>query len=73
MKADSQLDPHPSGGAPVNPLGWSEHEPYVRALLRRLVVDPELVDDLAQETWLTAVRHSAAAIFLQRAWLGTVP
>jgi len=66
----------PVDAAPADPLadpvGWREHEPFVRALLRRLVADRDLVDDLAQETWLAAARHSAAAIFLKRAWLGTV-
>jgi RNA polymerase sigma-70 factor (ECF subfamily) len=45
---------------------------FVRALLRRLVSDPHLVDDLAQETWLAAVRQSRSGGVFGRAWLGTV-
>jgi RNA polymerase sigma-70 factor (ECF subfamily) len=45
---------------------------FVRALLRRLVGDRHLVDDLAQETWLAAVRHSRNGGAFGRAWLGTV-
>jgi len=67
MEADTEPE-----SPDADPLGWREHEPFVRALLRRLVADRDLVDDLAQETWLAAARHSAAAIFLKRAWLGTV-
>ncbi len=45
---------------------------FVRSLIRRFVTDPHLVDDLAQDTWEAALRHSAAGGFFERAWLGTV-
>jgi RNA polymerase sigma-70 factor (ECF subfamily) len=51
---------------------FAEHDRYVRALLRRIVEDEHLVEDLAQETWLSALRHAAGGALLQRAWLGTV-
>ena len=75
MEVDTKPERPPDAkpaAPPADPLGWREHEPFVRALLRRLVADRDLVDDLAQETWLAAARHSAASIFLKRAWLGTV-
>ena len=49
-----------------------EHDRFVRALIRRFIADPHLADELTQETWLAALRQSAASRFLQRAWLGTV-
>ena len=49
-----------------------EHDHFVRALIRRFIADPHLADELTQETWLAALRQSAASRFLQRAWLGTV-
>lgn len=47
-------------------------ERLVRSMIRRFVTDPHLVDDLTQDTWLAALRHTAAARLLQRAWLGRV-
>jgi len=44
----------------------------LRRLLRRFVADPHLVEDLTQDTWLAALRHTAAQRFLERAWLGRV-
>lgn len=51
---------------------FTEHDRFLRALARRLVEDQHLAEDLAQDTWLAALRHSAGATFLKRAWLGTV-
>jgi RNA polymerase sigma-70 factor (ECF subfamily) len=45
---------------------------FVRALVRRLVADPHLADDIAQETWLAAIRHTAGGGRLTRGWLSTV-
>lgn len=45
---------------------------FVRALIRRFVADPQLAEDLAQDTWLAALRHASGAGFFERAWLGTV-
>jgi RNA polymerase sigma-70 factor (ECF subfamily) len=47
-------------------------ERMIRGLLSRFVADPHLVEDLTQETWLAALRHTAASRVLQRAWLGRV-
>ncbi len=45
---------------------------FVRGLVRRLVADPHLADDIAQETWLAAIRHTAGGGRLTRGWLSTV-
>lgn len=48
------------------------HAEFVRALACELVRDPQLADDLAQETWVTALRkppHHGAAL---RGWLATL-
>ena len=49
-----------------------EHSGWVRALARKLVRDPNLADDLAQETWLAAFEHRPRGEGNLRAWLGTV-
>lgn len=49
-----------------------EHSGWVRALARKLVRDPNLADDLAQETWLAAFEHRPSNEGNLRAWLGTV-
>ena len=58
--------------ADLDPEELAAHDRFVRAVIRRLVGDPELVEDLTQETWLAALQHSAASRLLGRAWLGTV-
>jgi RNA polymerase sigma-70 factor (ECF subfamily) len=50
----------------------AEEDRFLRALTRRLVSDEHLAEDLAQETWLAALRQSAGSICARRAWLGTV-
>lgn len=49
-----------------------EHGGWVRALARSLVRDPDLADDVEQQTWLTAMQHPPAHGKNLRAWLGTV-
>jgi len=44
----------------------------VRALIRRFTSDPHLQDDVAQETWLAVLRHTAGGGHLTRGWLSTV-
>ncbi len=48
------------------------HEPFVRAVVRALVADEARVQDVVQETWLTALRRPPRAAGSLRAWLGRV-
>jgi RNA polymerase sigma-70 factor (ECF subfamily) len=50
----------------------SAHAAWVRALARSLVCDDASADDLAQDTWLAALRHPAREGTSMRAWLGSV-
>ncbi|QDU65971.1 RNA polymerase sigma factor [Engelhardtia mirabilis] len=45
---------------------------WVRDLARRLVRDPDLADDLAQEAWLAAARIRWSEVHSPRAWMATV-
>lgn len=45
---------------------------WVRDLARRLVGDPDLADDLAQQTYLAALEHRPSADRSLRGWLATV-
>jgi RNA polymerase sigma-70 factor (ECF subfamily) len=45
---------------------------WVRRLARRLVVDPEAAEDLAQETWLAVLRSRGRAPGGMRAWLAGI-
>ena len=49
-----------------------EHLDWVRALARSLVRDPGLADDIAQETWLAALRKPASGTGISRGWLASV-
>jgi len=49
-----------------------QHEPFVRALVRGLLADESRVQDIVQETWLTAITRPPARGSSLRAWLGTV-
>jgi RNA polymerase sigma-70 factor (ECF subfamily) len=64
--------PNERGTADVDPESYADQDRFVRVLIRRLVTDQHLAEDLAQDTWLAALRQSAASMFLQRMWLGTV-
>lgn len=56
----------------LGPEALLAEEQMIRSVIRRFVADPYLVEDLTQETWLAALRHTAAGRFLERAWLGRV-
>ena len=49
-----------------------EHAGWVRTLAQRLVGDPHLADDLAQETMLAAIETQSQPPRAPRAWLGRV-
>jgi RNA polymerase sigma-70 factor (ECF subfamily) len=55
-----------------DPERFAADDRFVRALLRRFVSDPNVIDDLAQETWLAALKQAGGGGFLGRAWLSTV-
>jgi len=69
MEISTELTPASSA---IEPERFAADDRFVRALLSRMVGDPSRVDDLAQETWLAALRQSDARIVAKRAWLGTV-
>ena len=48
------------------------HSGWVRALARSLVADPDLADDIEQQTWLTAMRRPPSDDRNLRSWLGSV-
>lgn len=56
----------------LDPGRFAADDRFVRAILHRIVADPNQVDDLAQETWLAVLRQAATGGFLGRAWLSTV-
>jgi len=59
--------------APDTPLDrLLEHRPWVRGLVRSIVLDASRADDVEQQVWLTAVRHGGGGIETPRAWLATV-
>jgi RNA polymerase sigma factor (sigma-70 family) len=62
----------PSDVGRLGPEPLAAEDRYIRRLLRRFISDPHLVDDLAQDTWLAALRNGGATRFLARAWLGRV-
>ena len=35
---------------------WSQHSPHIDAIVRRLVGDPDLAEDIAQEVWIQIFR-----------------
>lgn len=49
-----------------------DDERHMRAIIRRMVVDPHLADDVAQETWLQTLRRPEGSFQARRAWMGTV-
>ena len=49
-----------------------EHRAFVRGVVRRLIPDEHQVDDIVQETWLTALRSPPQKAGSLRAWLARV-
>jgi RNA polymerase sigma-70 factor (ECF subfamily) len=49
-----------------------KHRAWVRALAARLVRDPNLADDLEQQTWMAALRRPPVRTLALRGWLGKV-
>ena len=48
------------------------HRDFVRAVARRLLNDPHLVDDVEQQTWLAALQHPPRDPLALPRWLGQV-
>ncbi len=57
---------------PVTPEELLGHRAWVRSLVRRLVRDENVADDLEQDTWATALARPPAHREGLRGWLGTV-
>ncbi|HVS09570.1 MAG TPA: sigma-70 family RNA polymerase sigma factor [Planctomycetota bacterium] len=57
---------------PIRPEDLLRHQEFVGALARRLVRDPHAAQDLAQETWLTALRRPPRSAESLRGWLARV-
>ncbi len=49
-----------------------EHEDFVRRLALSLAADPAFADDLAQDTWLAALRRPPETLASVRSWLARV-
>jgi len=56
----------------MNPEELLVHTGFVQGLARRLVLDEHRAADLAQDTWLAALRHPPAPGKPLRSWLSTV-
>lgn len=56
----------------MNPEELLSHADFVRLLARRLVLDEQTADDIAQDTWLAAVEHPPTSDRSPRAWLARV-
>jgi RNA polymerase sigma-70 factor (ECF subfamily) len=72
MSRQQQSPPVAPVAGGLGPQQLIAQEQMIRSVIRRIVADPSLVEDLTQETWLAALRHTAAGRFLERAWLGRV-
>lgn len=49
-----------------------EHGDFVRALVRSLLADPDLANDVEQQTWLAAMRHPPSVGTSARAYLAVI-
>ena len=56
----------------ADPESLLEHAGWMRRLAMSLVGDPQLADDLSQETWLRALEHPPRGEEPLRGWLATV-
>jgi len=59
-------------GSPLDDATLAAHLDFVRRLARALVRDESAADDLAQETWITALRSPPREGFAWKAWLSGV-
>lgn len=57
---------------PVDPEFVLQHAAHVRALAARLVFDGTRAEDLAQETWLAALRNAPQSMTSPRGWLARI-
>jgi len=64
--------PHDMEASPPSLDELLAHTGWVRALARRLASDPGTADDLAQDTWLAALRRPPDTRANLRAWLARV-
>ncbi len=56
----------------IDPEELLREATWVRRLAERLLVDPDQVDEVVQQTWLTALRRRSRPPRSLRAWLGGV-
>ena len=62
----------PSSTPMISSESLLQHEPFVTAVVRGLLSDEARVQDVLQETWLTALRRPPRAAVSLRAWLARV-
>ncbi len=62
----------PSSHSTVTRAELLRHEPYVRRLAAGLVSDPSRADDIAQESWLKALRRPPRHAVSLRGWFRSV-
>ncbi len=53
----------------IGPDDYASHAEWLRRLARSLVRDASTADDVAQETWVSALRHGPGAGVPLRPWL----
>lgn len=65
-------DPMSDSTRPIHPETLLSHRNFVRGLARALVSDPDLAEDLVQETWLVALRRPPRNTESPLSWLAAV-
>ncbi len=61
-----------SNPPPIAPEALLRHADFIRRLVRPLLSDEAAVDDVAQETWVTALQRRPAQADSLKSWLGSV-
>ncbi len=56
----------------LTPKTLLAHEPFVKAVVRGLLVDDGQVQDVVQETWIAALRRPPRSVASLRSWLSSV-
>lgn len=56
----------------MNPEELLAYADFVHALARKLVLDPNSADDIAQQTWLAALEHPPMEVDSRTAWFSKV-